>query len=235
MTEVAPDLAGTPGLPAVGELVWGIWGHRSEAVVPAAQLLGHALPAGLDPLAGAFARVGAIALERRARRGHPPRRGRRRLRPGRDRPARHPARVAQRRAGRGRATRIGSRLAKAREYGATDAVDARTGEVAERIRALTDGRGADVAIEISGAYPALHEAMRSVAVGGRVVASGFYQGDGDRPAARRGVPPQPRRSWSARRSAGCPPQLAGRWSVDRLQRTFLRLVARGRRRPGEPW
>ena len=43
---------------------------------------------------------------------------------------------------------------------------------------LTDGRGADVAIEISGSYPALHEAIRSVAVDGRVVASGFYQGDG---------------------------------------------------------
>ncbi|NED91481.1 zinc-binding dehydrogenase, partial [Streptomyces sp. SID11233] len=67
-------------------------------------------------------------------------------------------------------------LATARSYGATHALNARTDAVAERIREATDGAGADVAIEISGAYPALHEALRSVAVGGRVVASGFYQG-----------------------------------------------------------
>lgn len=36
--------------------------------------------------------------------------------------------------------------------------------------------GADVAIEFSGVYAALHEAIRSVRVGGLVVAAGFYQG-----------------------------------------------------------
>jgi threonine dehydrogenase-like Zn-dependent dehydrogenase len=61
VTEVSPELSGTPGLPAPGDLVWGIWGHRSEGVVPAERMIGHTLPAGLDPLAGAFARVGAIA------------------------------------------------------------------------------------------------------------------------------------------------------------------------------
>ena len=62
VVELAPDLELAPGTPAVGDLVWGIWGHRSEAVLPVARLAGHTLPAGFDPLAASFARVGAIAL-----------------------------------------------------------------------------------------------------------------------------------------------------------------------------
>ncbi len=37
--------------------------------------------------------------------------------------------------------------------------------------------GVDVAIETSGVYPALHQAIAAVGVGGRVVSVGFYQGD----------------------------------------------------------
>ena len=40
----------------------------------------------------------------------------------------------------------------------------------------TDGRGADRVIELTGAYPALHEAIRCAGVDGTVVAAGFYQG-----------------------------------------------------------
>jgi threonine dehydrogenase-like Zn-dependent dehydrogenase len=43
-------------------VVWGIWGHRSHAVLPAAALVKHVLPPGLDPLVGTFDRVGAVAL-----------------------------------------------------------------------------------------------------------------------------------------------------------------------------
>ena len=39
-----------------------------------------------------------------------------------------------------------------------------------------DGVGVDVAIEFSGSYAALQQAMRSVRVGGTVVAAGFYAG-----------------------------------------------------------
>ena len=47
--------------PAVGEVVHGIWGHRSEAVLPAAAVA-ERLWTGQDPLSGTFARVGSIAL-----------------------------------------------------------------------------------------------------------------------------------------------------------------------------
>ena len=46
----------------LGEVVWGMWGHRSHAVLPAERLRGQALPDGMDPMVGTFARVGAVAL-----------------------------------------------------------------------------------------------------------------------------------------------------------------------------
>src|SRR5690606_2716272 len=58
VVEAAPDVSE----PAVGSIVWGIWGHRAEAVVPAEKVAGHVLPPSADPLHGVFARVGAIAL-----------------------------------------------------------------------------------------------------------------------------------------------------------------------------
>ncbi|MFI6348509.1 zinc-binding alcohol dehydrogenase [Streptomyces sp. NPDC050560] len=226
VTEVSPELAGTPGLPAAGDLVWGIWGHRSEGVVPAERMAGHTLPAGLDALAGTFARVGAIAYNAVLAAD---------LHLGEDvtvfgqgvigllttrLAALSGARVTA-------VDALDGRLATARAHGALRTLDAREDAVAEEVRAATEGRGADVAIEISGAYPALHEALRSVAVGGRVVASGFYQGDAV--GLRLGDEFHHNRvHLVCSQIGGVPPQLTGRWSVERLQRTFLALVAEGR-------
>ena len=44
------------------------------------------------------------------------------------------------------------------------------------MREQTAGRGPDRVIELTGAYPALHQAIRVAGVGGTVVAAGFYQG-----------------------------------------------------------
>src|SRR5690606_41737374 len=73
---------------------------------------------------------------------------------------------------------IAARRARAAAFGAAHVLDPAADDVGERVRRLTDGGGADVCIEISGSYRALHEAVRSCAVGGRVVAAGFYQGAG---------------------------------------------------------
>ena len=59
--------------------------------------------------------------------------------------------------------------------GADYAYDPSEGDIAKKIHELTDGKGVDVAIEVSGAYPALAEAIRSVRVGGTVCSAGFYQ------------------------------------------------------------
>jgi 2-desacetyl-2-hydroxyethyl bacteriochlorophyllide A dehydrogenase len=58
----------------------------------------------------------------------------------------------------------------------TDLVlDPTTTDVGLELRGL-DGVGVDVAVEFSGSYAALQQAMRSVRVGGTVVAAGFYAG-----------------------------------------------------------
>ncbi|MFF3562557.1 zinc-binding alcohol dehydrogenase [Streptomyces sp. NPDC002574] len=225
VTEVSPELVEVPGMPAVGDLVWGIWGHRSEGIVPAERMVGHRLPAGLEPLAGAFARVGAIAYN--AVLGADLHLGEDVAVFGQGVIGLLTTRLAQLSGARVTAVdALDGRLAKAAEYGASSTLNARTDAVAERIRAATDGRGADVAIEISGAYPALHDALRSVVVGGRVVASGFYQGDGV--GLRLGDEFHHNRvQLICSQIGGVPPQLAGRWTVERLQQTFLRLVADG--------
>lgn len=43
VVEVSPELDGTPGLPATGDLIWGIWGHCNEGIVPAERVIGHEL------------------------------------------------------------------------------------------------------------------------------------------------------------------------------------------------
>ncbi|MFC8828975.1 zinc-binding alcohol dehydrogenase [Streptomyces sp. NPDC057137] len=218
--------AGLAGLPRAGDLVWGIWGHRSEGIVPVERMIGHTLPDGLDPLAGAFARVGAIAYNAVLAAD---------IHVGEDVAVFGQGvigllttRLAQLNGARVTAVdTLDGRLATARAYGASRTLNALTDTVAESVREATDGRGADVAIEISGAYPALHEALRSVTVGGRVVASGFYQGDGA--GLRLGDEFHHNRvQLISSQIGGVPPQLAGRWTVERLQRTFLALVADGR-------
>ena len=59
--------------------------------------------------------------------------------------------------------------------GADVVIDPQQTEPAEEIKRLTELRGADVCLEISGSTSALHEAIRSVAYSGKVVALGFFQ------------------------------------------------------------
>lgn len=223
--EISPELVGTPGLPRLGDTVWGIWGHRSEGIVPVERMIGHTLPAGLDDLSGAFARVGAIAYN--AVLAGDIHLGEDVAVFGQGVIGLLTTRLAQLNGARVTAVdALEDRLEAAKRYGARHTLNARTDAVAERVREITAGLGADLAIEISGAHPALQEALRSVAVGGRVVASGFYQGDGI--GLRLGDEFHHNRvQLVCSQIGGVPPALSHRWSQERLQHTFLRLVAEG--------
>jgi 2-desacetyl-2-hydroxyethyl bacteriochlorophyllide A dehydrogenase len=70
---------------------------------------------------------------------------------------------------------IDDRRSFAERLGADLALDPTSTDVGLQLRRL-DGVGVDVAIEFSGSYAALEQAMRSVRVGGTVVAAGFYTG-----------------------------------------------------------
>ncbi|MFC0111487.1 zinc-binding dehydrogenase [Kibdelosporangium aridum] len=220
IVEVAP---GAPEDLRVGDTVWGIWGHCSEAVLPADKV--RTVPDGVDPLAASFARVGAVALNALLAAG---------LHLG--------ELVAV--FGQGvigllvtqMAIRSGvdvvavDTLAPRREramgFGASLAVDPIADSAAERVREFNGGRGVDVAIEISGSYLALHEAIRTVTPGGRVVAAGFYQDEGR--GLRLGEEFHHNRAeLVSSQIGGVPATLSGRWDQNRLNETFLRLCARG--------
>jgi 2-desacetyl-2-hydroxyethyl bacteriochlorophyllide A dehydrogenase len=225
VTEVAADVAGQPGVPAVGDQVWGIWGHRSSAVLPAAKLLGHTIPAGLDPLAASFARVGAVALN--AVLAADVHLGELVAVFGQGVLGLLATRLATLNGAEVLACdAIPGRLEFAAEFGAKHTVDVTAASAAERARAVSGGRGADTAIEISGNTRALHEAIRSVAVGGRVVAAGFYQGEAS--GLRLGEEFHHNQvQLVSSQIGGVASWLSHRWDTERLQLTFMELVHRG--------
>lgn len=221
IVEAAPDVAA----PRVGEVVYGIWGHRSEAVLPAPAVRDHVWRAD-DALSGCFARVGAIALNAvlaaEARLG--------------DRVAVFGQGVIGLLATR-LATLSGAdvvavdtqprRLDVARAMGAVETWSADVpGGAGAAVRAWSGG-GVDSAIELSGSDRAVHEAVRSVLVDGTVVASGFYQGGANH--LRLGEEFHHNRvRIVASQISGTPVALGARWDRSRLVRTFMHQVAAGR-------
>jgi threonine dehydrogenase-like Zn-dependent dehydrogenase len=106
-------------------------------------------------------------------------------------------------------------------------LDPTAGPVAERIRSLTNGRGADVCLEVTGNYAALHEAIRSVAYSSRVVAAGFMQGEGT--GLRLGEEFHHNRvAVIASQISGVAPALRHRWNPYRLASTAVDLAVEGR-------
>lgn len=71
-----------------------------------------------------------------------------------------------------------NRLNMAKKLGADAVLNPKTEDIGIAVMKLTSNRGADVAIECSGAYTALHEAIRTVGYNGIVVSLSYYQGAG---------------------------------------------------------
>src|SRR5437879_6885909 len=70
-------------------------------------------------------------------------------------------------------TRDAPKLALARRFGADHVIDIEQEDARKRVKELTDGRGADVVIEVSANSPEpVAEALHHVAVGGRIVLAG---------------------------------------------------------------
>jgi 2-desacetyl-2-hydroxyethyl bacteriochlorophyllide A dehydrogenase len=222
VVELGPAARGV----VVGDVVWGIWGHRSDGVLPAAAAARQLLPAGTDPVVGVFARAGAVALNAVIEAD---------------------LHVGETVAIFGQgvigllATRLATlngarvvavdlqpgRLRTSERFGAAYTVAAADRSAAEAVRALTSDRGADACIELSGTYPAVQEAIRTCCYGGRVVAAGFYQGEGG--ALRLGEEFHHNRvELVSSQISGPPARYSHRWTRERLHEGFMDLVIDGR-------
>ena len=207
-----------------GDIVWGAWGHRTTHTMSQDDAASRLLAAGSDPINGVFSQIGAIALNSVLDadihvgemvavfgQGVP---GLIAMQLARSNGARVIAvdGIPHRR-------EISSRL------GADHVIDAPG--AAETIKGLTGGRGADVCIELTGVYPALHEAIRAVAYNSRVVASGFFQGGGS--ALFLGEEFHHNRvEVVCSQISGVSPRLDHRWNEARLRTTVMALQAEGR-------
>jgi 2-desacetyl-2-hydroxyethyl bacteriochlorophyllide A dehydrogenase len=211
-----------------GDRIWGTWGHRTGTVQDAERAAARILAPDADPRIGIYSQIAAIGLnvvldadihigETVAVFGLGV-------------PGQIVAQLARLNGGRVIAVDgIESRRSLAAELGADEVLDPADGEVAERIRELTGGRGADVCLEVTGNYRALHEAIRSVAYSSRVCAAGFMQGDGV--GLRLGEEFHHNRvSVICSQISGVAPTLQHRWDGYRLARTAMDLATAGRLR-----
>jgi threonine dehydrogenase-like Zn-dependent dehydrogenase len=123
---------------------------------------------------------------------------------------------------------LANRRELAGRAGADAAFDPRSCDAALEIKRATGKRGVDVAIEASGSYAALQEAIRAVHFSGLVVTVSFYYGQGaalslgeewhhTRVTVRSSMP-----VW------GNPSRDAPSWDDERVEDTAFRLMAAGR-------
>jgi threonine dehydrogenase-like Zn-dependent dehydrogenase len=222
VVEVGAAVAGV----AIGNIVYGTWGHRTHHVVDEAYARERLLPAGLAPVLGIFSHIGAIALngvhDARIRVGETV------AIFGLGVPGQIAAQLA-----RGSGARVigvdlfDGRLAIASTLGALDvAINAGGGNVAEQIKELTGGRGADVSLELSGSTAALHEAIRATAYSARVVTLGFFQGEARHLYLGEEFHHN-RINVVCSQISGVDPELTYRWNRLRLVQTAMRLQAEG--------
>ncbi len=219
--EVASDVKDIqPGLQ-----VYGTWNHRTHAVISADYARQRKMPSGAEPIFGIFSHIGAVALN-----------------------GVHDANIrigdtvavfgmgvlgqivlqaAVKSGARVIAVDLhASRLQKASENGAWQTLNPRSDKVAEAIKDLTEGRGADVVIEVTGAVSALNEAIRSAAYSSRVVAMGFFQGDASGLILGEEFHHN-RINLVCSQISGVAPEIQHRWTKPRLWRTAVELQASG--------
>jgi 2-desacetyl-2-hydroxyethyl bacteriochlorophyllide A dehydrogenase len=115
---------------------------------------------------------------------------------------------------------IERRRALSLALGADSALDPGDGDVAAAIRELTSGAGADIAIEASGRPETLDQALKAVAVEGRVVVVSWY-GIKKSPIALGNEFHRKRLTIKSSQVSNLDPQLSSRWTVGRRRRLAL--------------
>ncbi len=220
--EVHPDVTTLK----VGNIVYGTWGHRTQHILQEDYASPRIKPEGLDPILAIYSHLGPIALNGILDAN---------IHVGETVAVFGLGVLGQIIAQLARlngARVIGvdlieKRLALAKTLGAVDTgLNPKDGSAAERIKDLTNGRGADVTIEVSGSTRALHEAVRATAYSARVVALGFYQGEAQGLALGEEFHHN-RISLICSQISNVDPALSYRWDRLRLIHTIMDLQAKG--------
>lgn len=210
----------------VGDLIWGAWGHRSTNVVKEAWASERVLPTELEAVCGVFSQIGSIALN--AVLDADIHVGEYVAVFGQGVPGLITTQLAKANGAEVIAIdRLPGRLQAAKACGADHLINGNKEDTATAIKALTAGRGADVTIEFTGVYGALHEAIRATAYNSRVVVAGFFQGEG------RGLHlgeefHHNRTDLVCSQIGGVSPRLDHRWNRLRLDQTIMKLQAQRR-------
>ena len=220
--EVSPDVTSLK----VGDIVYGTWGHRTHHILQEEYASKRIKPDGLDSILAIYSHLGPIALN------------------GILDASIHVgetvavfglgvlgqviAQLARLNGARVFGVdMIERRLRLAKELGAIeDGFNAGESSPAEQIKARTDGRGADVTIEVSGSARALQEAIRSTAYSARVVVLGFFQGEAQGLLLGEEFHHN-RISLICSQISNVNPALSYRWDRIRLIHTIMDLQAKG--------
>ena len=155
----------------LGDVIYGVWGHRSSHIAKESYCREHLLPKGLDPITGIYSQMGVIALN--AILDADIHVGEYVAVFGQGVPGQLVAQLARLNGAHVIAVdRSDYRLEMSKRLGAEYVLNTDHCDAGRRIKEIT-GHGADVCIEISGSSAALQEAIRSVVYNGRVICSGF--------------------------------------------------------------
>jgi len=209
-----------------GDVVYGTWQHRTHHIVSEDYAADRLLPSSLDPILGIFSQMTAIAyngiLDAAVRLGETV------AIFGLGVPGQICAQMVKRSGARVIGVdRLDKRLSFSLNQGWVDiTVDAKQDQVAEKIKEITNHKGVDVAIEVSGSYAALHEAIRTVVYSGKVIALGFYQSGGQSLFLGEEFHHN-RINIVCSQISGVSPELSNRWNVDRMVRRGIELQAEG--------
>jgi 2-desacetyl-2-hydroxyethyl bacteriochlorophyllide A dehydrogenase len=211
---------------AIGDVVWGTWGHKSTHIGTAEWARPRRMPKGGDPLQGIFSQIGAIALN--AIIDADIHIGETVAIFGQGAPGLMVTQLAKASGATVVAVdKFASRVEMSRANGADTALNGSELDAPARIKELTGNVGADVSIEITGHAGALHDAIRATAYNSRVVVSGFFQGEAK--GLMLGEEFHHNRiDLVCSQISGVNPKLDHRWNRMRLDQTIMRLQAEGR-------
>ena len=210
----------------VGDIVYGTWGHRTHHILQEEYANQRIKPDGLDPILAIYSHLGPIALngilDANIHVGETV------AVFGLGVLGQMIAQLAKLNGGRVFGVdMIEKRLGLAKELGAIEeGFNPRDGSPAEKIKALTDGRGADVTIEVSGSARALNEAVRATAYSACVVALGFFQGEAQGLFLGEEFHHN-RINLICSQISNVDPSLSYRWDRIRLIRTIMDLQTKG--------